>query len=206
MNSITTLENPTIPCNRCEEAIEPMWGIKGPGDVEVLIVLQSSDYRALEHPEGYVGAFLNSLTGRDIQKILQENWNNVALVNSIKCHFKKDNIYRDPRTTEYRNCTDHLQKQLKNLNPSLVLCCGSWAIRGVFGEEYYDNLKPDRYSVQFTESDKRTYAITTHPRLFTCPIKDELAEIIQDFREDSTLKQGNTIDGGIPWNKLTYIQ
>jgi uracil-DNA glycosylase family 4 len=179
-------------CDKCEFALEPIWGIKGPGDPEVLIVLQSSDYRALEHPQGYYGALQESLTGGDIERIISEDWSNIALVNSIKCHFNEESKWRDPKVGEYRNCSPILRKQIQALDPSLIICCGQWAIKGIFGEEQYDSCKTDIYSVRYLEDNKHTFAITTHPRRFTIPVKEELTNTITEFRNHDSEHQKNS--------------
>lgn len=182
MNSIENLEPPNGTCEICKDATEPIWGITGEGETDVLIILQSSDYRALEHPMGYTGALLESLTGGDIKNMVMEDWRNIAVVNSVKCHFKQEESWRDPRLKEYRNCSNHLQTQIEQLKPQLIICCGSWAIKGVFGEENYASFKPDRYSIQYKESEDIMYAIATHPRLFTLPVKRKLTETVYSFR------------------------
>jgi uracil-DNA glycosylase family 4 len=182
MNQIENLKGPK--CDICEYAQDPIWGIKGEGNTDILFVLQSSDYRALEHPSGYQGAFLESLTGRDIQRIINKDWRNITLINSIKCHFKENGKWRDPKVNEYRNCFPYLQRQIIELNPKLVVCCGSWAIKGVLGEDEYDNHRPDPYSIQYLQDDEITYTVTMHPRRFTIPIKEELEDTIALFRRN----------------------
>jgi len=192
VNSIEQLEAPNGKCDICKDAIEPVWGIKGQGETDILIILQSSDYRALEHPGGYTGALLESLTGGDINNMVMEDWRNIAVVNSVKCHFKQEEHWRDPRLKEYRNCSHHLQTQIEELEPELVICSGSWAIKGVFGEENYDSLRPNRYSIQYKEAGNTVYAIATHPRLFTLPIKKKLAETVYNFRRKNEIDMGDS--------------
>lgn len=180
MNQIESIKGQE--CDKCEFGLEPIWGIKGPGSPEVLIVLQSSDYRALEHPQGYYGALEETLTGGDIERIISKDWRNIALVNSVKCHFNQDGEWRDPKVREYRNCSPILDEQIRQLDPRLVICCGQWAIKGVFGEEQYDTYKADIYSVRYLEDNDKTFAITTHPRRFTIPVKEELTNSIMQFR------------------------
>jgi uracil-DNA glycosylase family 4 len=183
MNQIENIKGPE--CNKCEYAVEPIWGIKGPGEPEILIVLQSSDYRALEHPNGYYGALQETLTGGDIDRIISSDWRNVALINSVKCHFKENDQWRDPKLGEYRNCFPILREQVERLDPSLIVCCGQWAIKGMFGEDNYDSYKSDIYSINYIQQNNTIFAITTHPRRFTIPVKKELTDTISQFRNEN---------------------
>jgi uracil-DNA glycosylase family 4 len=194
MNSIEKLEAPNGKCKICEPGVDPIWGIKGEGSTDILFVLQSSDYRALEHSQGYTGALLESLTGKDIDNIILHDWRNIALVNSVKCHFKENNQWRDPKREEYRNCKENLVRQIDQTNPSLVVCCGSWAIKAVFGEKNYDRFHPDRYSIRFQERGDTVFAITTHPRQFTCPVKAELTDMVTKFRREHDIESKPSLE------------
>lgn len=189
MHSIEELPAPNGKCEICEFAQDPIWGIKGEGNPNVLIILQSSDFRALQHPNGYTGAFLESLTGRDIHKIIKEDWRNIAVVNCVKCHFKEQKEWRDPKTEEYRDCRENLKYQIEQLDPSLVLCCGTWATKAVFGENNYKQVKAKRDSVRYKQTEDTIFAIATHPRQFTCPVKAELTDMVERFRVEEEKKQ-----------------
>lgn len=188
MNSIENLDAPNGKCKICESAVEPVWGIKGEGETDVLIILQSSDFRALEHSYGYTGALVETLTGKDVVNMIKGDWRNIAIVNSVKCHFQDEKQWRDPKTDEYRNCRENLLTQIEQLKPSLVLCCGSWATKAIFGEENYEKNKPNKYSVRYKEVGDTAYAIATHPRLFTCPVKAELFDMVEKFRRENEVE------------------
>ena len=168
-------------CQKCDSASHPMWGIKGPGEIHILFVLQSSDVRVLEG-DGYIEAFGASASGRTINAIVNGDWGGVALTNAVKCLFDVEEGGRqEPRPEEYARCSLQLRRQIEQLNPRFIITCGIPAVESVLG---VGSSKPNPEIVLEQSIGDRTVLLGYHPRRMTRGVKEELRYLVTEIRHE----------------------
>jgi len=155
------------PCDKCLEANNPNWGIEGEHGVQIVLVLESSDYRALR--TDYQTELFASRSGRAIIEILGDRIENSMITNSAKCLFKDG--HKKPSTKMYENCAENVLQQIERLNPQLVICFGEKAAEAVTGQKFRDVLGKICGRV----------VVVHHPRVMTVEEKKMLKEILANF-------------------------
>jgi DNA polymerase len=112
--------------------------------------------------------------------------NKVYVTNAVK-HFKfvprgKIRLHQKPNTMEIRACRQWYERELKSINPDLVVAMGATAAQSVFGK--ITQINKNRGRVIELDDGTRT-VVTVHPSyLLRMPDPDTKAREYQRFVDD----------------------
>jgi hypothetical protein len=127
------IEIPTIFCSKCAEyGLVPAscWGVMGEEKIRLAILLQQSDYR---ENGGYLPALLKSKTGGLIFKVCNQQLEDIAILNSVKCIHSIDRK-KTPSEQIINNCRENTIRQILTISPEGIIISGSVALRSLLGK------------------------------------------------------------------------
>lgn len=120
-------------CTYCKDKIKLHYsGFKGEryDESKIMIVLHRADQR-IEKPEEYLQVLSRTWTGKTLNSLLKScglDFQDVFITNFVKCIFYKT---RDPGKEVYQNCRNVLERQIREIDPKVIL---------LFGQKPYENL------------------------------------------------------------------
>lgn len=184
MDELEILKNECLHCSRCElcqtrhnvvfdagnPKSEVMFIGEGPGETE--------DLKG-EPFVGKAGQFLDfvlELVGLDRTMIY--------ICNVIKCRPPQN---RDPNAKEIESCRDYMYRQIKIINPKVIVCLGRIAACELLGSDF----KITRDHGKWIEKDGIKYIATYHPSAL---LRDERKrpDAFSDFRKIRAELRENT--------------
>ncbi|MCO8244601.1 uracil-DNA glycosylase [Haladaptatus sp. AB643] len=131
-------------CSRCPELAacrnRISWGT-GPLDADVMVVGEAPGAGApdadLWQGGNWTGmAYTTRHSGRKIRRVFDELGYDAYFTNAVKCFPEGDDgSNREPRAEELANCFEHLQTEIEQVGPSVVVTTGKHATKLLFDFE-----------------------------------------------------------------------
>lgn len=149
-------------------------GIRGSGPKDAKIFLIGEAPGALEIVKGkpFVGP-----AGEVLNKCLKDaglDRKNVRINNILACRPIKD---RNPRASEIRACAERLDKEIKEVNPNILVLLGAVALRK-FSDT--DSITKVRGHLFYSSEFQVKYIPTIHPA-YVCRFPDKASLLTQDL-------------------------
>jgi DNA polymerase len=112
-------------CTKCELQFSRKQAVpgEGPADAEIMFIGEGPGFHENEQGRPFVGAagqFLDELlTGINLKR------QQVYITNVVKCRPPGN---RDPQTEELEACSDYLERQIKAINPKVIVTLGRYSM------------------------------------------------------------------------------
>lgn len=139
-HEIKFIENQVKNCKKCELWKTRNRPVPGDGnlDADIMLIGEAPGYN-----EDIKGLPFVGKAGKILDELLDSvdlRRQDIYICNILKCRPPKN---RNPQKNEIDICTDYLNKQIKLINPSIIIPLGNFASSFIF-ERY--GLKPDKIS------------------------------------------------------------
>ena len=199
-----TLQKAAVACRGCDlwkNATQTVFG-EGPSKTLVMFVGEQPGDQEDRQGHPFVGP-----AGRLLDQALVEvgiDRSEVYVTNVVK-HFKwvatqrgKRRIHKKPRHSEIEACRPWLDRELKVVQPKILVCLGASAAQALLGKDF--RVSRDRGKVVPSELAPHVMA-TTHPSsILRAPDRDARERQRQEFVQD--LKKVADLLAKQPWKKL----
>jgi uracil-DNA glycosylase family 4 len=170
-------------CKQCrlwETRINALPG-EGNYDARVMLVAQAPGENEDREGRMFIGP-----SGKKLDELLQEadvSRQEIYVTNLVKCMLPK---YRKPKQDEIQTCAQHLNEEIRLINPSVIATLGYYATSYVF-QKY--QIQPPNFSKKYGNlflADDRKILPLRHPAalLYNDSIREEMAE---NYRKLKTL-------------------
>jgi DNA polymerase len=185
-HSLKLLREEAADCRACplwKDATQTVFG-EGPQHASLMLVGEQPGDKEDLAGKPFVGP-----AGLLLDRALKEagiERNKVYVTNAVK-HFKfvprgKIRLHQKPNTMEIRACRQWYERELKSINPDLVVAMGATAAQSVFGK--ITQINKNRGRVIELDDGTRT-VVTVHPSyLLRMPDPDTKAREYQRFVAD----------------------
>ena len=173
-------------CKQCrlwESRINALPG-KGNHNARVMLVAQAPGENEDREGRMFIGP-----SGKKLDELLQEadvSRQEIYVTNLVKCMLPK---YRKPKQDEIQACVQHLNEEIRLINPSVIATLGYYATNYIFHKYQIQlpNAKPNlkKYGTLFLADDRKILPLR-HPAalLYNDFIREEMAE---NYRKLKTL-------------------
>ncbi|WGI17109.1 uracil-DNA glycosylase [Methanonatronarchaeum sp. AMET-Sl] len=157
---------------------------QGPKNAEIMIIGEAPGKQEDKKGKPFVGKagkILNqTLKNTGIQR------KNTYITNIIKCRPPKN---RDPKKKEMEACKQHLKKQIKQINPTYIICLGRIASQRITGQKITLKNKHGTFLRTKKEYGKKKTYITYHPAatIYNKNLKQTIQEDLKKFTQIQTL-------------------
>ena len=131
-NSIAILKNKVSECNKCMLASTRDKIVFGSGNLESKLMIIGE---APGKDEDLMGEPFVGRAGKLLDEILFSmgvTRDNVYITNTVKCRPPQN---RNPLLEEIESCSDYLNQQIRNINPSIIILLGKVAANRMLGTE-----------------------------------------------------------------------
>ncbi|RZN62605.1 uracil-DNA glycosylase [Methanonatronarchaeum sp. AMET6-2] len=158
----------------------------GPTDTQTMIVGEAPGKQEDEKGKPFVGK-----AGKILTQTLQKNQikrNQTYITNIVKCRPPNN---RNPKQKEMDACKQHLKKQIKEIDPTYIICLGKVASQRLTGQKITLKNKHGTFTRTTQEYGKRKAYITYHPAA-TIYNKNLTKTIQQDIQKFKQIKQLET--------------
>ncbi|OUJ18751.1 Uracil-DNA glycosylase [Methanonatronarchaeum thermophilum] len=158
----------------------------GPTNAETMLIGEAPGKQEDKQSKPFVGKagkiLTQTLENTGIQK------NNLYITNVIKCRPPKN---RDPNKKEMEACKQHLQTQIKQINPTYIICLGRIASKQLTGKNIKLKNKHGTFLRTTKEYGKKKAYITYHPAatIYNKKLKQTIKKDLQKFKQIQTLGQ-----------------
>lgn len=145
---------------------------EGPGDADIMFIGEGPGFHENEQGRPFVGAagkFLEELLGYIGLKREQ-----VFICNVVKCRPPGN---RDPEPDELKACADYLERQIKAINPKVIVTLGRYSM-----DRFFPGAKISSVHGQARKVDGRLVVAMFHPAaaLHQPSLKQS---VIEDFKK-----------------------
>lgn len=152
MDSLSKINKEVRNCKKCslyKKAENPVPG-EGPKNAKLFFIGVAPGKQEDLTGKPFVGR-----AGKFLDKLLKQNKieRKKIFITSVVKHFPPEN--RAPKSNEIKACLPYLQRQIKIINPKLIILLGNIATKSILNKK----LKPGT----FTKINNRKYFITYHP-------------------------------------------
>jgi DNA polymerase len=174
MNELEQIRERVVTCTRCELCKTRTNAVPGKGDqnAKVVFIGEAPGKTEDQRGEPFVGA-----AGKKLTSMLERNGilrDSVYITNVVKCRPPNNRV---PTEEERLSCREHLENELKAINPKVICILGNTASNSILGQ-----AEITKNHGQTIEKDGRTYFLTFHPAAII--YNQELGAIMeQDIRK-----------------------
>jgi uracil-DNA glycosylase family protein len=191
-SSLEILREEASRCRAChlwKDATQTVFG-EGPQTAQMMLVGEQPGDKEDLAGKPFVGP-----AGQMLDRALEEagiDRKKVYVTNAVK-HFKfvargKIRLHQKPNTPEIKACRQWYERELKSINPDLVVAMGATAAQSVFGKITPINKNRGRL---INLDDGTRVLVTVHPSyLLRLPNADAKAREYQRFVEDLRIAAG----------------
>ncbi len=157
-NSLASLQNQVSKCNKCMLASTRDKIVFGSGNLESKLMIIGE---APGKDEDLMGEPFVGRAGKLLDEILFSmdlTRDDVYITNTVKCRPPQN---RNPLLEEIESCSDYLNQQIQNINPSVIILLGKVAANRMLGTE--DSMSELRQRIFTHQSTKTPMIIFYHP-------------------------------------------
>jgi len=187
MEKLEDLKQKIRGCKKCrlwETRINALPG-EGNYDARVMMVAQAPGENEDRDGRMFIGP-----SGKQLDELLQEadvSRQEIYVTNLVKCMLPK---YRKPKQDEIQACAQHLDEEIRLINPFVIVTLGYYAKRHIF-DKYH--IQPPNAKQEFSKkygtlllADNRKILPLRHPAalLYNDSLKEEMTE---NYRKLKTL-------------------
>jgi uracil-DNA glycosylase family 4 len=183
MEKLEDLNQKIRECKQCRLWETRINALPGEGNCNARVMLIAQAPGENEDREGrmFIGP-----SGKKFDELLQEadvSRQEVYVTNLVKCMLPK---YRKPKQDEIQTCTQHLNEEIRLINPSVIATLGYYATKYIFNKY---QIQPPNFSKKYGNlflADNRKILPLRHPAalLYNDSISDEMTE---NYRKLKTL-------------------
>jgi uracil-DNA glycosylase family 4 len=183
MKKLEVLKQKIRKCKKCrlwETRINALPG-EGNSNARVMLVAQAPGENEDREGRMFIGP-----SGKKLDELLQEadvSRQEIYVTNLVKCMLPK---YRKPKQDEIQACIQHLNEEIRLINPSVIATLGYYATKYIF-HKY--QIQPPNFSKKYGNlflADDRKILPLRHPAalLYNDSIREEMTE---NYRKLKTL-------------------
>lgn len=142
-------------CRKCELSKNRKKTVPGTGkpDAKVMVIGEAPGKNEDEQGLPFVGR-AGSILDEALEKAGKKR-EDVFITNVVKCRPPNN---RDPRKKEVESCNEYLEKQIKTVDPDIILPVGNHALQRVLGKK-----KISQHRGKIYKKNGRKYMPTYHP-------------------------------------------
>lgn len=159
-------------CQLCETRHNLVFGV-GNEQAEVMLIGEGPGEQEDIQGIPFVGPAGRLLD--DMLAMIDLDRSKVYIANIVKCRPPRN---RDPQETEQRACMAWLERQIRLVNPKIIVCLGRIAAKALIDE----NFRITREHGQFFTLNGRRYVATYHPSALLRDV-GKRPEAFMDLRE-----------------------
>jgi len=133
-NDMLTLKNACMSCHLCELAKSRKSVVFGEGDENAKVMFIGEGPGEMEDKSGrpFVGAAGETLT-KMIENVVGIKREEAYIANIVKCRPPNNRV---PAPSEVASCKPYLEKQIKLINPKLIVALGGTALNSLLNQNY----------------------------------------------------------------------